>query len=73
MEVLGHRTFIATVEDLILAKLEWAAATGSERQRRDVSALIEAAGTSLDDAYIARWIGELGIDELYDRVRAGAR
>ena len=48
--ILGVRTAVASVEDTILAKLEWAKADDSDRQRRDVTAMIsDAALRSADD------------------------
>lgn len=36
-ELLGTKAFVATAEDTIIAKLEWARSGESERQLRDVS------------------------------------
>jgi len=66
--VLGVDVFIATVEDTILAKLERAKLGESERQLRDVRALLDARGA--DRAYIGRWLEELGVRELWERVQA---
>jgi hypothetical protein len=62
VELLGVVTAVATVEDTILAKLEWARASESERQLRDVAAMIRVHGTALDLAYLRHWAGELGVD-----------
>jgi hypothetical protein len=69
-DLLGTRGFIATVEDTIIAKLEWAAATDSERQLRDVSGMVAVAGNALDREYLDRWIAELGLGETWRRVEA---
>jgi hypothetical protein len=66
--VLGVNVFVATAEDTVLAKLEWAKLGESERQLRDVRALVEARRDSLDHAYIERWLDELGVRELWNRV-----
>jgi hypothetical protein len=61
--VLGSvRLPVATIEDLVLAKLEWAQMGGSARQLDDVRALLRLAGPSLDRTYVARWIGALGLE-----------
>ena len=52
---------MATVEDTILAKLEWARDSESERQLRDVAAMIRVHGAALDVPYLRRWAGELGV------------
>lgn len=61
VELLGSRGFVASVEDVILAKLEWAAATGSERQIRDVAGMVAVSGDALDAAYLTIWAEELGV------------
>jgi hypothetical protein len=68
--VLGVSVFVATAEDTVLAKLEWAKLGESERQMRDVRALLEARGESIDRAYIERWLDDLGVRELWNQVQA---
>jgi hypothetical protein len=62
VELLGTPGFIASVEDVILAKLEWAADTGSERQLRDVAAMVAVSGDALDAAYLMTWAARLGVE-----------
>ena len=69
----GVEVFIATAEDTILAKLEWAKEGESERQLRDVRGVLRMRDTDLDLAYIERWARELGVSALWDRVRARSR
>lgn len=69
MEILGVTTHVATVEDTILAKLEWAQAGDSERQIKDVVAMLAVGGTALDDDYLERWSTELGVSAQLDRAR----
>jgi len=52
------RTWIVSREDLILSKLVWAEATGSEMQIRDVQQLLSGA---VDIDYLRRWAAELGV------------
>jgi hypothetical protein len=68
--VLGIGVFVATAEDTVLAKLEWAKLGESERQLRDVSGILEVKRASLDMAYVERWLDELGVRELWDRVQS---
>ena len=68
--VLGVDVFIATAEDTVLAKLEWSKLGESERQLRDVRAVIKTKGAALDLAYVERWLDELGVRELWNRVRS---
>lgn len=71
VELLGSTGFIATVEDVILAKLEWAAETDSERQLRDVAGMLAVAGDTLDQAYMTTWAEQLGVDAGLQRVLDG--
>jgi hypothetical protein len=70
VNLLGVDVFIATPEDTILAKLEWSAMSGSERQLRDVSGVLGVKLGELDVAYIERWALELGVVGLWQKVRA---
>jgi hypothetical protein len=67
--VLGVKVYVATAEDTVLSKLEWAKLGESERQLRDVRALVEARGDSLDRAHIETWLDDLGVRELWERVQ----
>ena len=60
---------LATAEDTILAKLEWAAMGGSDRQVADAATVIAVRGGDLDDAYLDRWAAELGVTDLLARAR----
>jgi hypothetical protein len=71
-EIAGVQVFVATAEDTIVAKLEWARAGESERQLRDVIGILEVSGDRLDRRYIERWIGELGLAPLWQRVQSEA-
>ncbi len=62
-EVLGVRIFVATAEDTVVAKLEWAAAGGSERQLADAAAVIAVGGDLLDWDHLWRWAAALGLSE----------
>jgi len=63
LELLGLRIFVATLEDTIVAKLEWAnLGGGSARQLDDVRELVALAGARLDTRYVEHWVNELGLD-----------
>lgn len=57
--IAGVEVFVATAEDTMLAKLEWGAASGSDRQMDDVVAI--ASATEVDIDYLSRWARELGV------------
>ncbi len=60
---------VATAEDTILAKLEWAASGQSERQLRDAAGVVAVSGDRLDLEYLDRWATELGVQELWQDIR----
>jgi hypothetical protein len=69
--LLGVPLFVATAEDTILAKLEWAKIGPSERQLDDVRGIVEAQADALDRAYVESWLDALGVRELWDLVERG--
>jgi hypothetical protein len=63
LDLLGLRVFVASLEDTIIAKLEWSQlGGGSSRQLEDVRDLLSLAGDRLDGAYVERWINDLGLE-----------
>ena len=65
---LGLELFMATPEDLVIAKLEWAKKGESELQLRDVRALLKTAGPEFEWSYVERWIRELGLEAQWQAV-----
>jgi predicted nucleotidyltransferase len=70
-ELLGTPGFIVTVEDLVVAKVEWAAASDSERQLRDVRVMLAVNGDRVDRGYVERWISALGLGTTWAMVDEG--
>jgi len=71
-DLLGTRGFAATAEDLVIAKLEWAATTDSERHRRDVAGIV-AVSAQLDVAYVEQWASALGVLGQWQAIREEVR
>ena len=67
LDVMGVPTYVASVEDLIVAKLEWGKASGSERQLEDVRTLVRIIGAKLDRTYVEEWIQRLDLREMWER------
>ena len=63
--------WVASAEDVILAKLRWSEGT-SELQLRDCSQLLTVGGAAIDQAYLDRWAATLGVEALLARVRDAA-
>ena len=60
----------ATAEDTIIAKLEWASASSSERQLLDVAGILRVQAGSVDMEYIERWVAALELAGGWARARA---
>lgn len=60
--------WVASVEDVILAKLRWSEGA-SELQLRDCSQLLSVGGATIDQPYLDRWAETLGVEALLTRVR----
>lgn len=73
VRLLETDTHIATAEDTIIAKLEWAKQGESERQLRDVAAILAVNRDTLDHVYLDRWITSLGLTETWERANGLAR
>ena len=61
VDYFGVRLEIASVEDIMISKLEWAALGGSARQLEDVRALIDLNRDKLDFEYVRKWVAALGV------------
>jgi hypothetical protein len=53
--------FIASAEDVILAKLEWAKLGKSHRQVEDCARILQVQWQSLDRQYLNRWVAQLAL------------
>jgi len=62
-EVEGMRLTLASPEDVLIAKLEWARSSDSIRQLQDAAGILKVQRQSLDLAYIEQWITSLGLRE----------
>ncbi len=69
VDFLGVPVAVARAEDLIIAKLEWAALGASARQLEDVRLLLRIGGAELDRAYMDRWVRELRLTALWEEVQ----
>ncbi len=66
----GMKLTIATAEDVLLAKLEWAKLGGSERQIEDAAGILAVRADDIDQDYLARWIDELGLEKQWNAANA---
>jgi len=66
---LGMELYLATREDLVVAKLEWAKKGEPELQLSDVRAIVRTAGPGFEWEYVDRWVGELVFGDQWDAAR----
>ena len=62
VEIAGTSMYVASPEDVVIAKLRWAKLAESERQIQDVKGIFAVQGQKLDLAYIERWAKELHLE-----------
>jgi hypothetical protein len=63
VDMEGVSLFVASAEDMIVAKLEWAKLGESQRQIEDAAGILKMRGDSLDYPYLDKWVRELGLAE----------
>ncbi len=57
----GFSLHVASAEDVILAKLEWAKLGRSQRQIEDAAGILKLQEDFLDRAYLDKWVRELNV------------
>jgi hypothetical protein len=63
IEFQGTNLVVATAEDVVIAKLEWAKLGQSQRQIEDVSGILKIRSEELDLEYIGEWVEQLQLSE----------
>jgi hypothetical protein len=63
IDVQGLSLFVASAEDIVIAKLEWSKLARSRRQIEDVATILRARFESLDRVYLERWIRDLNLEK----------
>lgn len=71
IDFFGVPIDVATVEDVVLSKLEWAKLGGSARQLEDVRALLRLRSDDIDRTYLLAWIETLALGEQWAAVAGG--
>jgi hypothetical protein len=61
--------FVASAEDVVISKLEWAKLAQSRRQIEDAAAILRVRWDALDRSYLERWVGGLDLKTEWDEVQ----
>lgn len=72
VDLEGIRIFVASAEDIVIAKLEWAKQGKSQRQIDDVAAILRLRRDVLDHSYMDKWISTLELGEQWSAARLAA-
>jgi hypothetical protein len=67
-EVEGIRLALASPEDVIISKLEWAQSSGSDRQINDAAGVLRLQREKLNMSYIEKWVDMLNLREQWSAV-----
>jgi hypothetical protein len=63
VHVQGLPLFIASAEDIVIAKLEWSKLAQSQRQIEDVATILRLRWESLDRRYLEKWTSNLNLNQ----------
>ncbi len=69
VDLFGLQVFIASAEDVLLAKLEWAKTGRSLRQLEDCGNIIRAHWDELDRRYVEHWVTQLVLQAQWEQAR----
>jgi hypothetical protein len=58
--------FVASAEDVVISKLEWARLAQSRRQIEDAAAILRMRWNALEHSYLDKWIAELDLKKEWD-------
>ena len=63
INVAGSTVYVASAEDVLIAKLRWAKMSGSERQLQDAAGIVSTQAENLDIPYVSDWVQKLSLEE----------
>ncbi len=67
--ILGHKVFFISPEDLILSKLLWYKSTGTSRHLEDVESILKISGENLDKKYLKQWAIKLRVSGSLEKIK----
>ena len=63
-----YEASFASVEDVIIKKMEYFHEAGSEKHLRDISGVLKISGSQVDRNYIADWASKLGLESIWKAI-----
>jgi hypothetical protein len=72
VEMEGADVPIASPEDVLIAKMEWARMGQSARQIEDAAKMLRVRAQQLDWEYLEHWVGNLKLEEQWAAVQQSA-
>ncbi|HEX9667890.1 MAG TPA: hypothetical protein VGC93_00280 [Thermoanaerobaculia bacterium] len=60
-----YEAFFASVEDVILKKMDFYRRGGSDKHLQDIAGVLRISGERLDTEYIEDWASRLGVEEIW--------
>jgi hypothetical protein len=69
IEYAGVRLAVASVEDVVIAKLEWAKLGASQRQVEDVAGILRLRRDDMDLDYVHQWVERLGLVAVWEQAK----
>jgi hypothetical protein len=61
--------FVASAEDVVIAKLEWSKLAQSQRQLEDVATVLRLRWEALNRSYLEKWIAELDLKQEWNHAK----
>jgi hypothetical protein len=69
VEIEGADVPVASPEDVMIAKMEWARMSESSRQIEDAARMLRVRANELDHPYVEHWVTELKLEEQWAAVK----
>lgn len=63
-----YEATFASPEDVIVKKMQFYSAGGSDRHLRDIAGVLRISSAEIDRDYVTDWADRLGLREIWDRV-----
>jgi hypothetical protein len=67
--VESYEAAFASVEDVIIKKMEYCREGGSDKHLRDIAGMLKISGQEIDEAYIVAWTDRLGLRPIWDLIQ----